>query len=102
MPSRPTRELTPDQLRFAQERGATLGACAAGYARSVYVYRDEGWRTCRWLVDPDGKIMDFVMMRRSMPTAPRFVRDGASVTAANGDTLPVWPSRAPASAAASQ
>jgi hypothetical protein len=98
MPSHSTRELSPQQRRFAQERGATLGACAAGHNRSVYVYRDEGWRTCRWLVDPDGKIVDLAMMRRSVPATPRFVREGAPFAATSAEALPAWPSPTHASA----
>jgi hypothetical protein len=90
MPSSSTHEASPQQLRFAQERGATLGPRAAGPDRSVYVYLDEGWRTCRWLVDLDGEIVDLALMRRSAPAAPRFVRDGAPIAAASADAMPVW------------
>lgn len=24
----------------------------------LYVYRDDGWRTCRWLIDVDGRVVD--------------------------------------------
>ncbi len=61
---RPDGELTERQQRFARERGGILGARAEICGGSVFVYRDEGWRTCRWLVDPSGEIVDFVSLHR--------------------------------------
>jgi hypothetical protein len=82
-------ELSPQQRRFAQEHGAIPGMHAGMYDRSVYVYRDEGWRTCRWLVDPTGKVEDFVSLRRSgTRRSVRFVRRAAvaATVGPGGDT----------------
>jgi len=49
------------------------------FGDSVYVYRDEGWRTCRWLVDPDGEVVDFVSLHRPvLQASSRFVRAGSA------------------------
>jgi hypothetical protein len=66
---------TEQQQRFAGEHGAILGGRAAMFGRPVFVYRDEGWRTCRWLVDAGGEVVDFVSLHRPVPRASgRFVR----------------------------
>jgi len=30
----------------------------------LYFYRDDGWRTCRWLVSSEGQVLDFMCLRR--------------------------------------
>jgi hypothetical protein len=75
---RSAAELSPQQHRFAREHGATPGMRGGEHDRSVYVYREEGWRTCRWLVDPAGRVVDFTSLRYpSAPSESRFVRGGA-------------------------
>jgi hypothetical protein len=94
-------DLSPQQHRFAEERGATLGARARVSGQSVFVYRDEGWRTCRWLVDPAGNVVDFATMRRA-PRATRFARDTGENAVPSSEQLPAWPSQTRAGAVASQ
>ena len=51
------------------------------FGSSVFVYRDEGWRTCRWLVDPEGGVVDFVSLHRPVPHASgRFVRSDSAAS----------------------
>jgi len=55
---------TSEQHRFAREHGARLGPAAGPYGRLVFVYREEGWRTFRWLIDANGEVVDFVSLQR--------------------------------------
>jgi hypothetical protein len=56
-------ELSPDQERFVRERGAVPQAFSAVSEDGLYFYRDDGWRTCRWLVSSDGQVVDFMCLR---------------------------------------
>lgn len=60
----PTRELSTPQRRFARERGAIAQAHAIVAEDGLYFYRDDGWRTCRWLVSSEGQVLDFMCLRR--------------------------------------
>lgn len=73
--SRTTSRLSPQQRCFAEQHGDSVGDCVRVPERAVFVYRDEGWRTCRWLVDPGGRVVDFVSLRRTIADSQaRFVR----------------------------
>jgi hypothetical protein len=75
------------------EHDGTLGMRSGLHNESVYVYRDEGWRTCRWLVDPAGSVVDFMSLRyAATPAAARFVRGGAEAAAGEKPASPSWPS----------
>jgi hypothetical protein len=49
-------ELNQEQLRFAEAHGCT-GALALPGGRAA-VYRFDGRRTLRWIVDTDGEVVD--------------------------------------------
>jgi hypothetical protein len=75
------------------DHSGTLGMRSGLHNESVYVYRDEGWRTCRWLVDPAGSVVDFVSLRyAATPAAARFVRGAAQATLGDESAAPSWPS----------
>jgi hypothetical protein len=80
--------LSPQQLHFADEHGATPGGVARTRNGSVFMYRDEGWRTIRWLVDPSGRVEDFISLRQPVRAGSgRFVRrdaPGMTVGIGNG------------------
>lgn len=59
----PQQELSREQRRFAEEHEATPGMHAGERRQLVYFYRYEHSSTHRWLVDPDGEIVDFVSLR---------------------------------------
>ena len=56
-------ELSPPQKRFARERRASAQGHPTAHEDGLYFYRDDGWRTCRWLVSPAGQVMDFMCLR---------------------------------------
>jgi len=58
--------LSAQQHRFAQDHRAIPEVHASLHSQAVYVYRDEGWRTFRWLVDPAGQVLDFISLRQSI------------------------------------
>ena len=57
------QQLSHEQRRFAEEHEATPGMHAGERRQLVYFYRYEDASTHRWLVDPDGEIVDFVSLR---------------------------------------
>jgi len=57
------QQLSREQRRFAEEHEATPGMHAGERRQLVYFYRYEDSSTHRWLVDPDGAIVDFVSLR---------------------------------------
>jgi hypothetical protein len=59
----PQQQLSREQRRFAEEHDATPGMHAGARRQLVYFYRYEDSSTHRWLVDPDGEIVDFVSLR---------------------------------------
>jgi hypothetical protein len=64
------RPLTAAQLRFVQAHAATLGDRAATDDRSIYVYRDDGHASTRWLLDRHGRVTEriwFLNEERRMP-----------------------------------
>lgn len=77
----PGLPLSDAQRRFAQRRDAFAGIRAGADRRSVFMYCEAGSRTYRWLVDPSGRVMEFVVLQRDVrPLPTRFVR----IDAANG------------------
>ncbi|MDE3069771.1 MAG: hypothetical protein KGJ43_03490 [Acidobacteriota bacterium] len=60
------RQLSAPQRRFASEHRAIPEVRPNSHEESVYVYRDEGWRTFRWLVSPSGKVTDFTSLHYSV------------------------------------
>jgi hypothetical protein len=57
-------ELTPAQSLFAQEKQATPGHRAERYDM-VFLYRETGSSTQRWLIDPKGRVADSVTFHRT-------------------------------------
>jgi hypothetical protein len=57
------QQLSREQRRFAEEHEATPGMHAGERRQLVYFYRYQDASTHRWLVDPDGAIVDFVSLR---------------------------------------
>jgi hypothetical protein len=55
MQEAPAPPLTPAQEGFAREHHATAGT---RNALGVFMYRTEPYRTERWLVGPNGQILD--------------------------------------------
>jgi hypothetical protein len=52
------QDLTVAQARFAREHDAQPGVRATPDDSCVYMYREESGSSWRWLVAPDGKILD--------------------------------------------
>ena len=50
--------LTPPQARFAREHEATPGAQAKLGFGCVYLYHEEPGSAFRWLVAPDGHVLE--------------------------------------------
>jgi hypothetical protein len=57
--------LSAQQHLFARDHRGIPEVRASWHDRAVYIYRDEGWRTFRWLVDPNGNVLDFISLRYS-------------------------------------
>jgi hypothetical protein len=51
-------DLTAPQARFAREHDAKPGVRATPDERCVYMYREEAGSSWRWLVAPDGEVLE--------------------------------------------
>jgi hypothetical protein len=54
----PTAQLTREQRVFAEREHAVPGRCGGRDHRSVFMYREEALAAWRWLVDPNGRVVD--------------------------------------------
>ena len=52
-----TRGLTPEQTRFLDRNGATCGDASETIPGRVFVYRQDGARTTRWLIDERARVV---------------------------------------------
>ena len=59
---RSVANLTPAQLRFAERQHATLGPM--GVPEGVFMYREDPDVAYRWLVAPDGRVLDLEVFKR--------------------------------------
>jgi hypothetical protein len=93
--------VTAEQRSFAAERGASVGV-SADRRGAVYIYREERFRTLRWMVDSRGRVVDLESLRYPVPCEPqRFLgRRPAGARAAAGQ-LPEWTHRLASDAGAS-
>jgi hypothetical protein len=64
--------LSVAQIRFAREYQAVPAVRSGQDPRMIFMYRDEPYRTSRWLVNEDGEVVDSAMFHHR-PT--RAVRD---------------------------
>jgi hypothetical protein len=71
-------QLSSDQRRFAEARDAFPGIRAGVDRGSVFIYSERRSSTYRWLVDPRGRVLEFVVLRYTARGKPRrFVRVAA-------------------------
>ena len=59
--------LTEAQLRFAEDVQANPGPSVQ---RGVYLYRAEIWSTHRWLVAPDGEVLESIRFHKRPDPRP--------------------------------
>lgn len=71
----PWSGLSSDQRRFAEEHDGFPGIRAGADRGLVFIYSEHRSRTYRWLVDPRGRVLEFVILRYAARRNPRrFVR----------------------------
>jgi hypothetical protein len=58
IPDVPVPALTEAQERFAREHAATPGGSASSNRTWIFMYREEPTGALRWLVGPDGAVLD--------------------------------------------
>ena len=58
-----TRGLTPEQTRFLDRHGATYGDASESIPGRVFVYRRDGARTTRWLIDERARVVEVLTLR---------------------------------------
>jgi len=57
------RALTPEQTRFLDRNGATRGGASEIMPGRVFVYRRDGARTTRWLIDERARVVEVHTLR---------------------------------------
>jgi hypothetical protein len=63
--------LTEPQREFAEQYRAIPAVRSAQDPRMIFMYRDEPYRTSRWLVDEAGDVIDSAMFHRRPTRAVR-------------------------------
>jgi hypothetical protein len=59
-------DLTPAQAEFGHEHDAHPGVEAfSGLRPGIFMYHDDPWGTCRWLVDAAGRTLEIMSFLKS-------------------------------------
>jgi hypothetical protein len=60
--------LSLGQARFAEEHDARVGLHRIGGEGEVFLYHNDPWVDCRWLVDLEGRAVEATRFRKSPPS----------------------------------